>query len=169
MQRQKHMNIRASAAQPGKGRPSTYSDEWYTPPELVAALGAFDLDPCAGPMQHAAENWRTPIDGLAQPWAGRVWLNPPYSDVPQWLTKFAAHDNGIALVNARPDAKWFQGFVAGATAVMWLCGRVEFGRPDGTHGHPPVGSVLVAYGRENARRLTGSGLRGIAMHLSPNA
>ena len=28
-----------------------YGDEFYTPPRIVAALGRFDFDPCAGPCQ----------------------------------------------------------------------------------------------------------------------
>lgn len=30
-------------------RSVNYSDEWYTPPEIIEALGEFDLDPCAAP------------------------------------------------------------------------------------------------------------------------
>lgn len=58
------------------------TDEWYTPKEIIDALGEFDLDPCA-PMRPL---WRTARvmynkeqDGLKQEWEGRVWLNPPYS------------------------------------------------------------------------------------------
>jgi hypothetical protein len=54
---------------------------WLTPPEIVQALGPFDLDPCA-PWYMP---WRTaPLmltefeDGLSYPWKGNVWLNPPY-------------------------------------------------------------------------------------------
>lgn len=58
------------------------TDEWYTPKEIIDALGEFDLDSCA-PMRPL---WRTARvmynkeqDGLKQKWEGRVWLNPPYS------------------------------------------------------------------------------------------
>lgn len=54
---------------------------WLTPPEIIRALGEFDLDPCCPP----AMPWSTakkmvcrPDDGLAVTWEGRVWLNPPY-------------------------------------------------------------------------------------------
>ena len=32
-------------------RSVNYSDEWYTPPEIIRALGEFNLDPCAAPPQ----------------------------------------------------------------------------------------------------------------------
>lgn len=55
---------------------------WLTPPEIINALGPFDLDPCCPPTMP----WRTatqmvywPNDGLKVDWTGkRVWLNPPY-------------------------------------------------------------------------------------------
>jgi len=158
---QRHMLVRAAVAQPGKGRDAEYSDEWYTPPALVASLGLFDLDPCAGPMTHARENWRH--DGLARAWFGRVWLNPPYSDVRTWLTRMVEHGNGIAIVNARPETQWFQSTVASADAVLWILRRVEFLRPDGTTKHTPVGQVLIAWGARNVDALESSGLSGLYM------
>lgn len=50
------------------------SDVWLTPPEILAALGRFDLDPCSPEMRPwdtaARHYWR---DGLELPWAGRVF------------------------------------------------------------------------------------------------
>ena len=48
-----------------------------------------------------------------------------------------------------------------ASAVLWLRGRVKFVAPNGKAGSPPVGSVLVAYGKRNAEALARSGLPGI--------
>ncbi len=162
----RQMRIRATAAKPGAGKPAEYSDEWYTPENIPGALGSFDLDPCAGPMEHAARNIRHPeVCGLAQPWSGRVWLNPPYSNVRDWLAKLVAHGDGIALVNARPEAVWFQAAASRAAAALWLRGRVNFLRPGGTLAHPPVGSVLLAFGEHNAAALEASGLPGIVMRV----
>jgi hypothetical protein len=77
----------------------------------------------------------------------------------------------VALVNARPETQWFQRLCAGSAAVLWLRGRVQFERPDGTKGHTTVGSVLVAYGERNAAALLASGLPGVVMtvrHCTPN-
>ena len=89
-------------------RKTPYSDEWYTPPEIPLALGPFDLDPCAGPSHHARRNIRAPHDGLKAKWKGRVWLNPPYSTIHEWLPRLAEHGNGICLVNARPKLSGFR-------------------------------------------------------------
>ena len=149
-----------------------YGDEFYTPPRIVAALGRFDFDPCAGPMNHARMNIRPSCDGLAQPWAGRVWLNPPYSTIEGWIERFIQHGNGVAFVNARPDTQWFQTLAAKADAVLWLRGRVHCLRPEGVkQTTATVGSVLVAYGERNAAALLASGLPGVVMtvrHCTPN-
>lgn len=58
------------------------TDEWYTPKEIIDALGKFDLDPCApiNPLwKTATQMYNKNDDGLIQQWKGRVWLNPPYS------------------------------------------------------------------------------------------
>ena len=58
------------------------SDEWYTPKEVLKALGRFDLDPCAPvrPLWPTAEvMYDRNMNGLSLKWEGRVWLNPPYS------------------------------------------------------------------------------------------
>lgn len=49
--------------------------DWRTPPHITAALGVFDLDPCADakfPTAHALVGF--PTHGLITPWAGRKGL-----------------------------------------------------------------------------------------------
>lgn len=56
-------------------------DEWLTPPEIIKALGQFDLDPCAPvvrPWDTAERHYSIKDNGLMLPWSGRVWCNPPY-------------------------------------------------------------------------------------------
>lgn len=142
------------------------SDTWLTPPWILAALGEFDLDPCAAPEPRpwptARRHITRPIDGLSEPWAGRVWLNPPYSrHVGAWLARLAEHGHGTALVFARTETTWFIDHVWGrADALVFLHGRIRFHRPDGRvsdeNGGAP--SVLVAYGPEDAAALRASGL-----------
>jgi hypothetical protein len=166
------MEIRSSVVYPGAAkRICGYSDEWYTPARIPKALGPFDLDPCAGPQSHARKNIRSPQCGLKTRWSGRVWLNPPYSNIYEWLAKFTAHKDGIILVNARPETHWFQQLANSADAVLWLKGRIHFEQPDGTQHRPPVGSVLIAFGKHNATALAKSGLPGVLMqvhHLHPS-
>ena len=128
--------------------------EWYTPPEIFKALGiTFDLDPChpEKPLDWvpAARTYNLKDDGLASPWFGRVWLNPPYGKhTPLWLEKMSKHRNGIALVFARTDCKWFHDYVADADAILFLKGRVKFVDGFGVSGGSGAGSgsMLVAWG-----------------------
>lgn len=143
--------------------PGERSDDWITPPRILDALGPFDLDPAASssqPWATAARMISPPDDGrLASLWTGRVWLNPPYSDVEPWLERLADHGNGIALVFARTETKWFQRVVFGrASAVLFVAGRITFYHPDGSSPVTTAGgpSVLVAYdhtSKKNAGRL----------------
>ncbi len=139
---------------------------WLTPRHILDPLGEFDLDPCCPPVmpwQTAKRMIQQPEDGLAAEWRGRVWLNPPYGrGMENWMRKMAEHRDGIALVFARTDAKWFQEYVfRRASGVLFLKQRVRFCRPDGTPGgSPAASSVLVAYGERNCRPLMTCGLGG---------
>lgn len=147
---------------------STYNEsiEWYTPPEIFDALGvAFDLDPCsplAGPLPWIPATNALTIadDGLATPWEGRVWMNPPYGKQTQWwMKKLAQHGNGIALVFSRTDTEWFHHAAQLATAVCFVKQRIRFVKPDRTRGGTPgSGSMLLAFGDDNAEALRASGL-----------
>lgn len=143
------------------------TDEWYTPKEIIDALGEFDLDPCA-PMRPL---WRTARvmynkeqDGLKQKWEGRVWLNPPYSrpTIEHFITRMVEHNNGIALLFNRLDNKMFQDVVfPKAKGILFMKGRIKFHREDGTIGESPgCGSILVAFGEENAETLRSSNIEG---------
>ena len=140
-------------------------DEWLTPLPIVRSLGSFDLDPCAPvkrPWPTAAHHLTPGDDGLFQRWFGRVWLNPPYSNVSLWLERLADHGNGIALIFARTETRWFFRQVwQRASAVFFFKGRIAFyhvsGSVGGAAGSP---SCLVAYGNINVRRIRRSGLAG---------
>ena len=86
-------------------------DEWLTPPDILAALGPFDLDPCAPikrPWDMASRHYSVADDGLSKPWNGRVWLNPPYgTHTFEWMERLARHQNGLALIFARTETKGF--------------------------------------------------------------
>ena len=143
------------------------TDEWYTPIELINSLGSFDLDPCAPEVPL----WRTAttmydknIDGLKQDWFGRVWLNPPYSRplIEQFVNRMAEHNNGIALLFNRCDSKMFIDVILEkATAIKFLKGRIKFYKKDGTRGGSPgCGSILIAFGEDNAYKLENNSLPG---------
>jgi hypothetical protein len=95
-------------------------------------------------------------------WSGLVWLNPPYGKETQiWLQKLLDHGNGIALIFARTDTKWFQSMTPHMDFVFFLAGRLAFHRPDGsivtTAGAP---SLLIGKGQTAIERIQKSGLKG---------
>lgn len=151
-------------------------EEWLTPPEIVRALGVFDLDPCAPfarPWETAGYHYTIYSDGMKQPWFGRVWLNPPYgAKTGAWLEKLAEHGNGIALIFARTETEMFFEQVWGrADAVLFLQGRLHFHHVDGRRAAANAGapSVLVAYGKNNVDALRESGIAGKLIVLRGDA
>jgi phage N-6-adenine-methyltransferase len=120
-------------------------DVWYTPAEYIDAarvvLGHIDLDPAscdeAQAVVKASRHYTIDDDGLALPWYGRVWLNPPYS-MPL-IQKFVkrlieAHQAGditaaIILTNNCTDAGWFHSLME-SYPVCFTRGRIAFWRPD---------------------------------------
>lgn len=132
------------------------SDVWLTPPEILTALGRFDLDPCAPvdrPWDMADRHFTPADDGLAQPWEGRVWLNPPYGrEAVKWLRRLAEHGQGTALTFARTETGWFWETVWRSTTargVLFFEGRLYFHRQTGERAAANAGapSVLIAYGK----------------------
>lgn len=103
-------------------------------------------------------------DGLKQEWKGRVWLNPPYSRplIECFVKRMAEHGNGIALLFNRCDSKMFQDVIfEKATAMKFLRNRIRFFRPDGTRGDSPgCGSILIAFGENNAEILRNCDIAG---------
>lgn len=154
-------------------RSAKATDEWYTPIEIIKALGEFDLDPCA-PMkplwQTAKVMYNKEDDGLSKNWGGRVWLNPPYSRplIVQFIKKMAEHNNGIALLFNRCDNTMFHDIIfPTATAMKFLRKRIRFYRQDGTQGDSPgCGSVLIAWGEENADIIRNCNLNGKFVRLN---
>lgn len=149
------------------------SDTWLTPPEIINALGPFDLDPCTPevmPWQTAAHRYTPAEDGLLQEWFGRVWLNPPYSrEAVKWLNKLAGHGNGIALTFARTETDMFFSQVwSKCNGIYFMKGRLHFHHSDGTRAKANAGapSCLIAYGTENAERLESCDLPGIYLPVN---
>lgn len=111
---------------------------WLTPPHIVKALGPFDLDPCYLPKEErpwdtAKNHFSEKENGLIQPWEGRVWLNPPYGrETPKWVKRMSEHSNGIVLVFARVETKWFHDYIwKHASAIFFPQGRIGFCFPSG--------------------------------------
>ena len=176
----------------GHQQPRGATDDWFTPPAVIDALGgarSFDLDPCtmiARPWDTARAHYTPEDDGLAKEWFGRVWLNPPYNrdQIGAWLWRMARHGRGVALIFARTETEVFHRTVwEQAEALLFLEGRLHFhaaadtlierrgrepilipagGRMPANAGAP---SVLVAYGRDDAEVLADGPLPGAFVAL----
>ena len=133
------------------------SDDWHTPASLLNPIGLiYDLDPCA-PLDRtyyfvkAHRTYTKEDDGLAQPWFGLTFLNPPFGGrcghLP-WLRKFFDHCNGVAICRAYTSSWWFHEVVLPRAEVLCFPkGKTKFIRPDGTIGTAPGhGIVLVGMG-----------------------
>jgi phage N-6-adenine-methyltransferase len=132
--------------------------------ELESRFGAFTLDVAAAPHNHKAPSYYTrDDDGLAQPWPGRVWCNPPYSDCGAWVRKawreWPTSELIVMLLPAnRVEQGWWQDHVEpfrdrtdSPLRVEFLRGRMRFDRPNWTPGpkgdRPPFGCCLLIWER----------------------
>lgn len=152
---------------PGKAEKTQWSvllgsecEHWNTPAIVLETLlelwpDGIDLDPCTndGSLVPAAKTYTKAEDGLTRPWAGRVFVNPPYGrGVLAWLERahLTAQEGGevAMLLPARVDTAWFHTYGARADAVCFWRGRLTFvGAPDPA----PFPSAVLYYGRARAR------------------
>jgi phage N-6-adenine-methyltransferase len=117
--------------------------EWGTPQALFDTLNtefAFATDVAAQAANAKCVRYFTPSqDGLAQPWEGVCWCNPPYGrTLGLWVAKaYTSALQGatvVCLVPVRTDTKWWQRYVTPAVEVRFLAGRLTF---VGAAYHPP--------------------------------
>jgi phage N-6-adenine-methyltransferase len=138
---------------------SSVHHRWTTPRALLASLyavfGTFDLDPCSptanrrkAPVR-ARMHFTEADNGLALPWHGLVFVNPPYGrEIRQWVHKARAEVTEgragpvAALLPARTDTLWWHREIAGSAHIVLIRGRLSFG--DGTPA--PFPSALVIWG-----------------------
>ena len=139
-----------------RGMRTSATDEWCTPADLFAELDSefrFTLDVASTDENALCERHYTKReDGLAQPWDGSVWCNPPYGgEIGKWMKKAAQTDRGgvvVCLVPARTDTRWWHEYVAGrASEVRFIKGRLRFSGS----GSAPFPSAVVIYDKRRSR------------------
>jgi hypothetical protein len=143
--------------------------DWWTPKWVFDDLGLdYDLDPCSPtggvPWLPAKRHYARPQDGLALPWEGRVWLNPPYGKFTgEWLAKMHNHRKGVSLVFARTDCRWFHDYVSQSDGILLLKGRIAFvdGYGATKSQGAGAGSMLVSWGPEETEALRGMSHKGL--------
>jgi phage N-6-adenine-methyltransferase len=124
------------------------SELYETPHDLFDRLNssfAFTLDVCATPENAKCPTFYTVADdGLAQPWDGVIWCNPPYGKpIARWLAKAneaaKAGATVVCLVPVRTDSRWWHDHVA-MHEVEFLPGRLRF---VGRKHRAPFASAVV--------------------------
>lgn len=151
------------------------TDEWYTPPEVFAALGcSFDLD-VASPGKEVTP-WIPAgaflkAGSLAASWGGFVWMNPPFggrNGLMPWLEKFDQHGNGIALVPDRTSAPWWQRFAPRMDLILFVAKKIKFIGADGKPGSSPAqGTCLMSRGNRGTAALWQAKDRGLGFLMKP--
>lgn len=141
------------------------SDEWYTAegPFLVgvrAVLGQIDLDPfsceAANEVIKAKKIFTRKENGLKQPWAGRVYANPPFSNPAPCVAKAIGEYDAertqatILLLNNQTDSGWCQVLLK-RFPVCFPHSRIPFWRVgrEGTGG-ARQGQVVSYFGSDEA-------------------
>ena len=143
------------------------NDEWYTPHEYVDAarkvMGSIDIDPCSNDLAQqivqASEYYTIETNGLAHPWKGCCWLNPPYNakDMRKFVDKLIYHYEAgdvtqcIMLTHNNVDTAWWHTLADVFSAWCVTRGRVKFYNQDGTANSPTHGHVFLYFGRRVRR------------------
>lgn len=140
------------------------NNEWYTPrPFLDAAhevMGGIDLDPASNALANQAVRaeayYTIDEDGYGQPWHGRVWLNPPFSDTPAWVARLEREylqgevTAALLLVNSAPGYVWWEDLWR-RWPVCMLRERLRFVKADGIPGGQAKKGQTVAYFGQDIR------------------
>jgi phage N-6-adenine-methyltransferase len=149
-------------------RGATSRDDLGTDPALFAKLDErfhFTLDVAATADNAKCEQFFTlEDDGLSKWWTGRVWCNPPYSQISLWVQKawldwqtVPPPELIVMLLPAnRPEQGWWQDHVepfrdrpGSPLRTEFLRGRQRFVMPGaeaiGPNERPPFGCVLLIW------------------------
>lgn len=143
----------------------TGENEWYTPIEYISAVtdlfdGKIDLDPASSDLAQekisAGTYFTIEHDGLQQPWFGKVFLNPPYSQptIAQFAEKLASEwyagniEAAVVLTHNYTDTAWWHRLASACTAVCFTRGRIAFVNPEGKKASPTQGQCFFYYGPE---------------------
>jgi phage N-6-adenine-methyltransferase len=137
-------------------------DENYTPKEVIemvrSVMGGIDLDPTSTPKANdvvgAAKFYTIDDDAMKHPWAGRVFMNPPYSCSGKFVRKLVSEyskksvTEATVLVNAYTDTSWFHLLADSSSVICMTRGRLGFWKtsPDNIVGQNRMGQCIAYMG-----------------------
>ncbi|MGE4531759.1 MAG: DNA N-6-adenine-methyltransferase [Acidithiobacillus sp.] len=141
------------------------NNEWYTPSKYIelarSVMGSIDTDPATSEIANktvrADQIYTAEDDGRNKPWAGNVWMNPPYaqplmSDFAEAITaKYldGEIEQACILVNNATETQWFQRMLDAASAVCFPRSRIKFVDPDGNPSGAPLQGQAILYMGDN--------------------
>jgi DNA N-6-adenine-methyltransferase (Dam) len=145
----------------------TADAEWFTSAEYIEAarevLGEIDVDPAshviAQTTVRAKRYFTVRDDRLAQPWTGRVWLNPPFTKefVERFINKLVDQVRGghvVAAVAVTPnftDTAWWHRAARAASSICLKRGRIRWIAPSGDECSLWDGQTFFYFGADAAR------------------
>lgn len=120
-------------------KPGRSKQDYQTPPEFLTAvkkrlkIDQFDIDLAASESNKVATMfYDETMNSLADynRWkvgSGWAWLNPPYSNIRQWVEKASREKANVAmLVPASPGSNWWVECVEPHAYISFLVGRLTF-------------------------------------------
>lgn len=117
---------------------SSVTDHWSTPKEVYDNLNKefnFDDDPC--PLGGT--------DGLCRDWGQSVFVNPPYSNIKEWVAyAYSQSRKGktvVMLIPSRTDTKWWHEYVMCGAEIRFCRGRLRFG--DAKNSAPFPSAIVI--------------------------
>ncbi len=148
------------------------ADDFYTGETIIRAVrqtfgGVIDLDPASHPIANevvqATQFYGKAENGLTKPWAGNVWLNPPFSQWKLWVAKIlaeldAGHVTALCVLAAcrTLTARYFTPLLKATDFMCVTDGRQRFWgyQPDLNKGSSPTdGHVIMYFGARSGRDL----------------
>jgi len=117
--------------------PTMERDDWWTPDwlfdELNEKYGPFTLDAAASANNtKCVEYLSTEEDGRSTPWFGRVWCNPPYNKLIEWVrhayeeTQSGRCELACLVLPAQTSTQWFHEYALPYAELYWIRGKVRF-------------------------------------------
>ena len=139
-------------------------DDFFTGEPIINAarkcLGWIDLDPASHPVANRvikATRFYTPCqNGLIKEWAGRVWLNPPFSEWELWVSKIveewsSGRITGMCILCATRTltARYLGPIHDTCSGLCILHGRIPFW--GARAGSPDDGHAIFYFGKNTER------------------
>lgn len=145
------------------------SDDCYTPRWVFDAMGLhFDLDvaaPPGGPWHVPCERYYTAEDdGLAHPWDGLIWCNPPFSKFRSWAERWSRTPHGVLMGAVQPENRFPVIAFDGAEAVAFISCAFSTPRGESVRLRQQIFVAFRGVGTEPAERLAAADPYGAVLY-----